>query len=110
MTEKLLTVYLKTQPASMDYLCKMDIKCSFCEFYNDKSHPKCFEDKNCVVHEYVKDKLKDTSTEVKFNTNEPNNPKINITAKNIDSMNKAHDITKRAVEIALGGAINQKQK
>lgn len=110
MTEKLLTVYLKTQPASMGYLCKMDIKCSFCDFYSDKTHPKCFEDKNCVVHEYIKDKTNNTSTEVKFNTTEPNNPKVNVIAKDINGLHQAHTIAKRAIEIALGDTVNQKQK
>ena len=110
MAEKKLTIYLKTKPASMEHLCKTDINCDFCEFYNDKSHPKCFEDKNCIIYEYIKDKTKSSSTDVEFDTNKPNNPEINIVTKDTDSLYKIHDIAKRAVEIALGDVINQKQK
>lgn len=109
MENKKLTVYIKANPSSMGFLQKLDLECENCDYYSCDSYPFCFQDKGCVVHEYMKEKLGGAKIEVNFDCGQKNNPKISAVSKNISDLNRSYQTVGRAIEIALG-VVTQKKK
>lgn len=107
MAEKKVTIYIKANPSSMCFLQKLEMQCDNCEFYSADTHPRCFEDKSCVVYEYMHDKLAKHGTELDCDYGDTKNLKINAVSKNITELKKSYDVAVRGIEIALG---NAKQK
>lgn len=106
MAEKKVTIYIKANPSSMGYLQKLEMQCDKCEFYSADMHPCCFEDKSCVVYEYMYDKLAapKPQTQLIFSGADKNNLKISAISQNINALRNSYEIAERAIGIALGNA------
>lgn len=99
MSDKKLSVFIKTTPSSMGFLQKLDVNCGFCTYCIEEDYPLCFHG-GCAVVEYITDRIgKENVTHDVKNTQ---NPSVSIIAKNIDSLGRAYKTATKAIEYCTG--------
>ena len=102
MSNKKFTIFIKTTPASMGYLHKLDVDCSCCSYCISEDYPLCFHGTGCAVVEHVTEHIGKDGIE--YNITNKSNPSASIIAKNIDALGRAHAATVKAIEYCTGKA------
>ncbi len=99
MSDKKLSIYIKTTPSSMGYLQKLDVNCDYCTYCIQEDYPLCFHG-GCAVVQYITERI--GKENVEHNVKNKQNPSVSVIAKNINALGQAYEVANKAIEYCTG--------